>query len=324
MSSADSHSIIQSTLEAIHERHSRLNEGRVADYIPALAEANPDHFGIAIVTAEGQVYTVGDTDVPFTIQSISKPIAFAQALETCGAEETYRHVGTEPTGDSFNAMNLDEASNRPFNPMVNAGAISVTALIHDHSGKEPFESIRSTFGRLAGRSLDTDNAVFSSEKETGHRNRAIAHLMRHANIIKDPVEDKLDLYFRQCAIRVTAKDLAVMAATLANVGQNPLTGETVFSPLNVRHALSVMFTCGMYDYAGQWAVDVGLPAKSGVSGGIMAVVNRQIGIGIFSPSLDPYGNSVRGIRACIDLAEEFGLHAFEFTNAGSGLLKAYL
>jgi glutaminase len=316
--------MFQSTLEAIHERHKGLNEGRVADYIPALGAADPGHFGIAVVTADGQVYTAGDTDVPFTIQSISKPFSFALALETCGAEETYRHVGTEPTGDSFNAITLDQATNRPFNPMVNAGAIAVSALIHDHGGAHPLDAIRSTYGRLAGRDLDADDAVYESEKETGHRNRAIAHLMRHANIIGDPVEDKLDLYFRQCAICVTAKDLAVMAATLANVGQNPLTGETVFSPLNVRNVLSVMFTCGMYNYAGQWAVDVGLPAKSGVSGGIMAVVNRQIGIGIFSPPLDAHGNSVRGIRACVDLAEEFGLHAFEFTNAGAGLLKAYL
>jgi glutaminase len=316
--------MMQSTLEAIHERLKGLNEGRVADYIPALGEADPAHFGIAVVTAEGQAYTVGDTDVPFTIQSISKPFSFALALEACGAEETYRHVGTEPSGDSFNAITLDQATNRPFNPMVNAGAIAVSALIHDHHGTDPFEAIRSTYGRLAGRNLKVDEAVFRSEKQTGHRNRAMAHLMRQASIIKDPVEEKLDLYFRQCAIRVTAKDLAVMAATLANVGQNPLTGETVFSPLNVRHVLSVMFTCGMYDYAGQWAVDVGLPAKSGVSGGIMAVVNRQIGIGIFSPPLDAFGNSVRGIKACVDLAEEFGLHAFEFTNAGGGLLKAYL
>lgn len=316
--------MILSTLEAIHQRHKELQEGRVADYIPALGEADPGHFGIAVVTADGQTYTAGDTDVPFTIQSISKPLSFALALEACGAEETYRHVGTEPTGDSFNAINFDEATNRPFNPMVNAGAIAMSALIHDNCGADPFETIRSTYSRLAGRGLDLDDIVYRSEKETGHRNRAIAHLMRHANIIKDPVEDELDLYFRQCSIRVTAKDLAVMAATLANIGQNPLTGETVFSPLNVRHALSVMFTCGMYDYAGQWAVDVGLPAKSGVSGGIMAVVNRQIGIGVFSPPLDAYGNSVRGIKACVDLAEEFGLHAFEFTNAGGGLLKAYL
>lgn len=219
--------MILSTLEAIHQRHKELQEGRVADYIPALGEADPGHFGIAVVTADGQTYTVGDTDVPFTIQSISKPLSFALALETCGAEETYRHVGTEPTGDSFNAINFDEATKRPFNPMVNAGAIAMSALIHDNCGADPFEKIRSTYSRLAGRDLD-------------------------------------------------------------------------------------------------WAVDVGLPAKSGVSGGIMAVVNRQIGIGIFSPPLDAYGNSVRGIKACVDLAEEFGLHAFEFTNAGGGLLKAYL
>ena len=165
-----------------------------------------------------------------------------------------------------------------------------------------------------------DEAVYRSEKETGHRNRALAYLMRGPQIISDPVEEKLDLYFRQCSIRVTAKDLA----TMANVGANPVTGDQIFSPLPVRHVLSVMFTCGMYDYAGRWGVDVGLPAKSGVGGGVMAVVNRQVGIGLFSPLLDKRGNSVRGIKACIDLAEEFGLHAFEFTNAGSRMLDAYL
>lgn len=324
MSESNRQSMILSVLEEIHERHKGLMDGRVADYIPALARADPTHFGIAVVTADGQVFTVGDTEIPFTIQSVSKPFAFGMALEACGPEKTYQHVGTEPTGDSFNAITLNEKTNRPFNPMVNAGAISISALLHDACGEDPFGNILSAFGRLAGRELQLDETVFNSEKETGHRNRAMAHLMRYTNIIGDPVEEKLDLYFRQCAIRVTARDLAIMAATLANIGQNPLSKETVISPLHVRHVLSVMFTCGMYNYAGQWAVDVGLPAKSGVSGAIMAVVNRQIGIGIFSPPLDEHGNSVRGINACIDLAEEFGLHAFEFTNAGAGLLKAYI
>jgi len=316
--------MLQSVLNSVHERHKNLVDGRVADYIPALAKANPSHFGIALATTDGQVFTVGETDVPFTIQSISKPLAFGMALETFGPKKVYKHVGTEPTGEFFNAISIDQRMNRPFNPMVNAGAISMSSLLYDAGDGDPFGNLLATFGRLAGRELDFDQEVFESEKASGHRNRAIANFMRHTDIIDDPVEERLDLYFRQCAIRVTARDLAIMAATLANIGQNPVNEETVISPLHVRHLLSTMFTCGMYNYAGQWAVDVGLPAKSGVGGAIMAVVNRQIGIGIFSPPLDEYGNSVRAIRACIDLAEEFGLHAFEFTNAGAGLLKAYI
>jgi glutaminase len=325
MSNTNNHSaILQSTIEATLSRHQNDRDGHVADYIPELSNANPDHFGIALVTATGAIYCAGDAEVPFTIQSISKPFALGIALETLGPQQTYEHVGVEPTGEAFNALILDEQANRPFNPMVNAGAIAIASLVHDTHGDESFEVIRSTFSGLAGRELDMDEAVYRSEKETGHRNRALAYLMRGPQIISDPVEEKLDLYFRQCSIRVTAKDLATMAATLANVGANPVTGDQIFSPLPVRHVLSVMFTCGMYDYAGRWGVDVGLPAKSGVGGGVMAVVNRQVGIGLFSPLLDKQGNSVRGIKACIDLAEEFGLHAFEFTNAGSRMLDAYL
>lgn len=317
-------SVLHTLLEATLARHKDDPGGKVADYIPELAKADPSHFGISLVTTKGQVHGVGDVEIPFTIQSISKPYTFAMALEAWGPEHTYEHVDAEPTGEAFNAIVLDEVSNRPFNPMVNAGAISMSALIHDAHGDEAFEAIRSTYSRLAGRELDIDERVYQSEKETGHRNHALAYLMRNTGIIGDPVEEKLDLYFRQCSIVVTARDLAVMAATLANVGTNPLTGEQLFSPLHVRHVLSVMFTCGMYNYAGRWAVDVGIPAKSGVGGGVTAVINRQLGIGLFSPPLDERGNSVRSIKACIDLAEEVGLHAFEFCNAGSSILDAYL
>jgi glutaminase len=321
---ADSSALLQTLLESIYEKHRDDDCGEIPSYIPELGKANPEHFGIAVATAAGGVQEVGDSQVPFTIQSISKPLVFGAALEACGMDQTYRHVGTEPTGDAFNSILFENGTNRPFNPMVNSGAIAMAGLLHEKYGDRAFETVRSTFGRLAGRDLDLDWDVYRSEKETGHRNRALAYLMRSSGILGDAVEDKLDLYFRQCSIPVTARDLAVMGATLANIGTNPLTGDIVFGPLQVRHILSVMFTCGMYNYAGRWAVDVGLPAKSGVGGGVMAVVNRQIGIGLFSPRLDERGNSVRGIQACISLAEELGLHAFEFTNAGSGLLDAYL
>ena len=324
MSKSAANSMFSSVLEDIHERHKTLSEGQVADYIPALAKANPEHFGIALLTANGDLFTVGETEVPFTVQSISKPFILGMALDACGPEKTYQCVGTQPISDAFNSITLDETTGRPFNPMLNAGAIALTALIHDVYGEEAFPRILTTLSNLAGRQLDVDEEVYTSEKNTGFRNRAMAYLMRNTNILNDPVEEKLDLYFRQCSIRVTARDLAVMAATLANIGKNPLTSESVFGPLTVRHVISVMFTCGMYNYAGQWAVDIGLPAKSGVSGGIMATVNRQLGIGIYSPPLDQYGNSVRGLQSCIDLVEEFGLHPFEFTNAGSGMLESYI
>ncbi len=324
MDNTSRQSILHSLLESTLSRHMTDHGGHAADYIPELAKADPKHFGIALVTTKGHVHCVGDAEVPFTIQSISKPFTFGMALDIWGPEHTYRHVGTEPTGGAFNAIMLDEVSNRPFNPMVNAGAISMSALVYDEYGEDAFEVIRTTYSSLAARDLEMDDAVYRSEKETGYRNRALAYLMRDTDIIGDPVEEKVDLYFRQCSILVTARDLAVMAATLANVGTNPLTGEQIFDPLHVRHVLAVMFTCGMYDYAGRWAVDVGVPAKSGVGGGVTAVINRQMGIGMFSPPLDERGNSVRSIKACIDLAEELGLHAFEFTNAGSSVLNAYL
>lgn len=324
MSTAGTNEDIQQILQSIYDSHKDNQDGALADYIPELTKVNPNDFGIAIATVDGQIYTAGDADTPFTIQSCSKPLTYGLAQELCGIRKVEKHVGTEPTGRLFNALVIEEENNRPHNPMVNAGAISMTSLIHDNYGEIAFHKILDMYSALAGRELTYDQEVYLSEKKTGHMNRAIAYLMHDKGIINEDVEGKLNAYFRQCAIQVTAVDLANIAASLANVGDNPITGVSVLSPLSVRHVLSVMFTCGMYNYSGQWAVDVGIPAKSGVGGGIMAVVNRQIGIGIYSPLLDPRGNSVRGIAACIDLVEGLGLHAFEFTNAGSRLLETYL
>jgi glutaminase len=316
--------MIQSILDDIYARISDEQSGEVASYIPALGEANPQDFGLAIATTNGDVYTAGDADKPFTIQSQSKPFTLALAFEECGIEKTYEHVGTEPSGDAFNSVVLDPVTKVPFNPMVNSGAISMAGLIQAKHGADAFETIRSCYSSFAGAELSVNTEVYHSELATAHRNRAIAHLMRSGEVVPDPVEDVVELYTRQCSIEVTARQMATMAATLANIGTNPITDENIVSPLAVRHVLSLMFTCGMYDYAGRWAVDVGMPAKSGVSGGVMAVVNRQIGIGLYSPPLDEHGNSVRAIKACVELAEEFGLHAFEFSNAGSSMLSVYV
>jgi glutaminase len=227
----------------------------------------------------------------------------------------------EPSGDAFNAIELEPRTMRPYNPMINAGAIAIASLIKktgDHCGVQAFVQ---RMGLAAGRPLQIDEAVLASEAATGNRNRAIAYLMLNFGIIDEGVADTLHQYFSQCSVLVNARDLAMMAATLANMGANPVTGERVFDFQFIKDVLTVMFTCGLYDHAGEWAYRVGLPAKSGVAGGILAVVNRQVGIGVYSPRLDAKGNSVRGILACKELASHLGLHAFEFTNVGSSFME---
>jgi len=315
---------IQVAIDDLHGRYRSLDDGQVATYIPELGGANPDDFGIAIVTSSGCVFATGDCDQAFTIQSISKPLTFGMALEEFGEAGVSRHVGVEPSGDAFNSIELQTLTNRPHNPMVNAGAIAVTALLHSRYGSTTFERILDRFSAAAGRRLTVDQAVFDSERRTGHRNRAIAHLLLNFGLVHDEAEDALDVYFRQCAIRLTCRDLAMIGATLANMGRHPLTGAAVFEIATVKHILSIMFTCGMYDYSGEWAYRVGVPAKSGVSGGVLAVVNRQVGIATYSPRLDDRGNSCRGIRVSIELAARFGLHAFDCLNVGSSFLEAVL
>jgi glutaminase len=306
----------------VHDIHSVEHGGEVATYIPELGNANPDEFGICLTSVSGQTFEVGATATAFTIQSISKPLLFAMALDEHGRDAVLRKVGVEPTGEAFNAIVLDEATNRPFNPMVNAGAIATCALIGGANTAERWQRVLDTFSRAAGRTLRRDDIVYESERATGHRNRAMAHLMLNFGMIPDRVDDILDLYFSQCSVLVTVRDLAIMGATLANLGTNPITGEEVFGIDAVRDTLSVMLTCGMYDYSGEWVFRVGVPAKSGVSGGVLGVVNRQLGMGLYSPRLDHRGNSVRGVRACVDIAAELGLHAFDFLNHGSAFLQS--
>ena len=305
------------------QAHSQDASGAVANYIPELGKANPAHFGISLATIDGHVYEIGDTGVPFTIQSISKAFVFALALETLGAEKVEAVIGVEPSGDAFNSIRLS-ADNRPFNAMVNSGAIACSGLIHRAEGDGAFEKILAALGRFAGRELAVDEAVYTSERDTGDRNRAIAYLLRNYSVIAGDVDTVLDVYFRQCSILVTTRDLAMMGATLSNMGRNPLTGDSAYSIRHVKDILSIMFTCGMYDYSGQWAYRVGIPAKSGVAGGVLAVINRQLGIGTYSPRLDQYGNSVRGIEVCVDLASRLGLHVFDVLNMGSSFLDAVL
>src|SRR5215510_3150132 len=310
-------------LKRCHAEVAGDNWGAVADYIPQLSKANPGGFGISIATTDGYVYEVGDGDVPFTIQSISKAFVFALALETIGAERVEGVIGVEPSGEAFNSVRL-RADNRPFNPMVNAGAIACSGLIYDAQGKDAFGCILAALSAFAGRKLGVDEAVFASERATGDRNRAIAYLLRNYAVIKGDVDAALDVYFGQCSVLVTARDIAVMAATLANRGLNPLSGEQVVSPYAVARTLSVMTSSGMYDYAGEWIYRVGMPAKSGVGGGIIAALPSQLGLGTYSPRLDKHGNSVRGLKVCEALSAHFDLHLFNRSgNVKNGIIAEY-
>jgi glutaminase len=294
-------------LTGLYQRLLERRDGEIATYIPELSRAHPDAFGLAVATLDGYVYEVGDQEA-FTIQSVSKPFAYALALADHGVDAVLASVGVEPTGDPFNMISLDEGTNRPYNPMVNAGAIVTTSLVRGATRQEQFDRVLAGLSAFAGRELSVDKSVFESERATGDRNRAIAYLARTVGLLAPDVDDVLDVYFKQCAVLVTPRDLSIMAATLSGGGINPFTGVQVVSPEIVSRVLSVMTSCGMYDYAGEWLYRVGLPAKSGVSGGISAVLPGQLGIGVRSPLLDPRGNSVRGIAACEELSEHFGLH----------------
>ncbi|MEB3213005.1 MAG: glutaminase A [Leptolyngbyaceae bacterium] len=306
-------------LNDLHTTYQNLNEGAVADYIPELALAKPEWFGISVMTIDGQSFDVGDCRQTFTIQSISKAFVYGLALEDHGRDYVLSKVGVEPSGDAFNSIVLDESTNRPYNPMVNAGAIATTDLIKGKDGTERLKRILDMFRRYTGREMQIDVPVSMSERATGSRNRAIAHLMHNFGMISDRIEETLDLYFQQCSILVTSHDLAAIGATLANGGKNPITGEQAIETTYVQDVLSVMHSCGMYDYSGEWTYRVGIPAKSGVGGGITAVAPKQLGIGVFSPLLDAKGNSARGIQVCKAIAEDFGFHPFNASTPAHNL-----
>ncbi|MFE3487886.1 glutaminase A [Streptomyces griseus] len=305
MSAADA---VTDSLQSLRDRFVGVREGRPANYIPQLALADPDAFGLALVSMDGHRYVAGEAEVPFTLQSVSKPFVYALALSLLGLDEVSRWVGAEPSGEAFNAISLEPGTGRPANAMVNAGAIVTTALIPDTPDDPAFDRILRCLGCFAGRELDVDEEVFSSESVTGDRNRALAYLIRSTGTMPvDPVL-AVDRYFRQCAIRVTAVDLATMAATLAYGGVNPVTRERVVSAEVAARVLAVMATCGMYDGSGDWLLRVGLPAKSGVSGGLIAVGPARFGVATYSPPLDATGGSVRGHAALEAMSDRYGLH----------------
>lgn len=286
--------------------------GAVADYIPELAAAEPDQLGIALTTALGRTYAAGDADVEFTIQSISKPFAYAAALMDRGAGTVLSAVGVEPSGEAFNELSLEQDTRRPKNPMINAGALTVHSLLvgEDADPAARVERVRELFSRLAGRELRIDEAVCASELETAHRNLALAHMLRSYGILTGDVPTVVEGYTRQCSLLVTVRDLSAMAATLATGGIQPGTGEQVLDAATARQVMAVMASAGMYDGAGDWLVRVGIPAKSGVAGGMVGVLPDLVGIGTFSPRLDRQGNSRRGGRLFERLSQDMDMHLF--------------
>jgi glutaminase len=313
---------IQDYLDRLHRDLAAVHDGQVASYIPELATVDPRRFGIAIATVDGRVYEAGDTRQPFTIQSISKPLVYGVALEDRGMEQVRRTVGVEPSGDAFNSISLEPVTGRPMNPMINAGAIATTSLVAGATREARLARVLGAMSAYAGRPLEIDEAVFESERATGHRNRAIGHMLRNYDIVTEDPEPTLDLYFRQCSVLVDCRDLALMAATLANSGTHPVTGATAVRAEFVGPILSVMATCGVYDFTGEWVYRVGLPAKSGVGGGIIAVLPGQLGIGVFSPALDERGNSVRGVKACEAISRDLGLHFLQPPRATGSTVRA--
>jgi glutaminase len=313
---------VASYLRGLYDRFRNLEAGEVASYIPELSKADPGWFGICVATVDGHVYEVGDSRQPFTIQSISKPFVYGLALDDRGKPAVLERIGVEPTGEAFNEISLEVGTGRPLNPMINAGAIAATSLVAGHSAEDQWERILALFALYTGRRVELDEAVYRSERDTGHRNRAISHMLRNFDILREDPERAVDLYFRQCSIEVTCRDLSVMAATLATGGTNPVTRERALDPRHVDEVLSVMTTCGMYDYTGEWVYRVGFPAKSGVSGGILAVLPGQLGIGVFSPPLDARGNSVRGVAVCGALSEEMELHSLRAPRASQSTVRS--
>lgn len=318
------HSPIPSYLDEVLQSVAADRTGVLANYIPELAEVDPERLGASIAMVDGELYASGDTDALFTIQSISKPFVYALALADRGFERVLDKVGVEPSGEPFNEISLEDSSGRPLNPMINAGAITTHSLVGTETMNpaERMERVISGLSAFAGRSLDVDEAVYSSEIEHAHRNLAIAHMLRSHDILTENPTGVVEGYTRQCSLLVTVQDLAMMAATLANYGIQPVTGEQVVPKTVVRQVLSVMFTCGMYNAAGDWATQVGIPAKSGVGGGIIGAVPGQLGLATFSPRLDVHGNSVRGVSLFERFSSDMGMHVMNIPTVARSAIRA--
>jgi glutaminase len=315
---------VQQAVDAAYSKFRTLKEGKNADYIPALAKVDPNLFGIAIVTGDGQVFTAGDVKTEVSIQSISKVFTMAQVIQEQGLDAIANRIGVDATGARFNSIIAIEGvrtvvgTGAPeMNPLVNPGAISATSMVTGGSADEVWKKIIGFHNDAAGRSLNVLQDVYKSESDTNQRNQAIGALMLAYGYIKSNWQQAVDLYTRQCSIGVNARDLAVMAATLAFAGQNPVTKKQVMDGAKVPGVLAVMATAGLYDDSGKWLYRTGLPTKSGVGGGIIAVSPGKFGIAVVSPPLDDAGNSVRAQRAITEISNALGGNPLASRKAGS-------
>lgn len=305
-------------IEEIYWKCKSNTDGKVASYIPQLAKVNPDFWGVSLCTIDGQRFSLGDVNEPFTLQSCSKPLTYAIALEELGQETVHTFVGQEPSGRNFNELVLD-FNKKPHNPMINAGAILVCSLLKtlikpEMTSAEKFDFTMNYFERLAGgEDIGFNNAIFLSEREAADRNYALGFFMKEHKCYPDRsnFKDCMDFYFQCCSMETNCEIIALMASTLANGGICPLTEEKVFKPEVVRDVLSLMHSCGMYDYSGQFAFKVGLPAKSGVCGGMLVVIPNVMGICTWSPPLDALGNSCRGVQFCEELVHKYNFHRYD-------------
>ena len=296
----------------IEENALCYKNGKLADYIPELANVNPATLGVSLVDTEGKIYSAGDYTSKFTMQSITKVITLMLALMEKGFAEVFNHVGMEPTGDPFNSIIRLETIKpaKPLNPMINAGAIATVSLLSGN-GEERINKILELVRRMSGNSsIQFNEKVYRSELQTGDLNRSLAYFMRNYRVIKGDVAEHLDVYFKQSSIEVTVKDIAQMAAVMANDGIDLVTGERIIPKETVRIAKTFMVTCGMYNASGEFAINVGVPAKSGVGGGIMAVAPHKYGIGVVGPALDEKGNSIAGLKILQSLSKELNLSIF--------------
>ncbi|HKX45088.1 MAG TPA: glutaminase A [Planctomycetota bacterium] len=303
---------VQALLAAAHAKHRGVTDGANADYIPALAKVDSKLFGIALVTVDGQVFEVGDIEARFSIQSISKVFTLARVLQDLGEDAVIDNMGVDATGQVFNSIEaIEQYKGHEMNAFVNPGAIAATSMVRGEDAEDVLARVVAIHSAFAGRELDFDVPVMESELATNQRNQAIAMLMHaYGRIEADPLQ-ACEIYTKQCALSVNARDLAVMGATLANGGKNPLTGEQVVDPRHVKGILAVMATAGLYDDSGKWLFATGLPAKSGVGGGIVAVSPGKFGIAAFSPPLDAAGNSVRAQLAIREISDALGGNPYD-------------
>lgn len=288
-------------------------KGKVASYIPELAKEDPRQLGVSVCMPDGSILSAGDADTPFTLQSISKIFTLILALCQNGQQYVFERVGKEPTGDPFNSIIKLETikPHKPLNPMINAGAIAVAGMIQGKSVEDRLNGLLDMLRKMTGNpDIRINEAVYGSEKKTAARNRALAWFLKDSGVLDGDVEETLDLYFRHCAIEVTTKEVAKLGMVLAADGIDVATGERIFPEEVARICKTFMVTCGMYNASGEFAIDVGIPAKSGVAGGIMATVPKRMGIGVFGPALDEKGNSVAGVKLLELLAKEWKLGIF--------------